>query len=413
VAPTKIRIVVLGYHVPGTGFTRVLTSVFSRLAARYEVHYLGIGHRGAVMDDVFTLYPCNLKGGDAWGISGTKELVAQVRPHVLFVFHDLAFMKGYLEAFAELRSRLALVAHFPLDGCIHQTEAVRPLEHADRVVVYTKGSRDVVLRAAASEGVQLPAVDVIPHGIDTSSFRPLAGSMESQTAHGGRAPARRAVFPQHPELAEGFIVLNANRPNFRKRIDLSIRGFALFSRDKPSNVRLHLHHAVITAEEREKLWGLVRECGMETRVHLTPGPSEGVPSDAGLNEIYNAADVGLNTSMGEGWGLVSFEHASTGAAQIVPRHSACDELWNGRADLIEPVETIEPPYSPLQHRVVSVEGVCASLGRLYGDREYLRSQSILAHRNATGAGRSWDQVAALWDRFFAEAASVSRLGGAA
>ena len=29
-----------------------------------------------------------------------------------------------------------------------------------------------------------------------------------------------------------------------------------------------------------------------------------------LNTIYNTADVGINTCKGDGWGLVSFEHAA-------------------------------------------------------------------------------------------------------
>ena len=42
-----------------------------------------------------------------------------------------------------------------------------------------------------------------------------------------------------------------------------------------------------------------------------------------LNVLYNACDVGLNTSEGEGFGLIALEHAAAGAAQVVPRHSAC------------------------------------------------------------------------------------------
>ena len=52
-------------------------------------------------------------------------------------------------------------------------------------------------------------------------------------------------------------------------------------------------------------------------------------SNDDLNRLYGACDVGVNTSCGEGWGLVSFEHALTGAAQVVPRNSVCEELWEG------------------------------------------------------------------------------------
>jgi len=48
--------------------------------------------------------------------------------------------------------------------------------------------------------------------------------------------------------------------------------------------------------------------------------------DRELNLLYNACDVGLNTASSEGWGMVSFEHAATGAAQIVPRSWVCGEV---------------------------------------------------------------------------------------
>lgn len=35
--------------------------------------------------------------------------------------------------------------------------------------------------------------------------------------------------------------------------------------------------------------------------------------------------------MGEGWGLVSFEHGASGPAVIVPDHTSCAELWRGRS----------------------------------------------------------------------------------
>jgi D-inositol-3-phosphate glycosyltransferase len=36
-------------------------------------------------------------------------------------------------------------------------------------------------------------------------------------------------------------VLNANRNQPRKRIDITLRGFALFAVDKPETVQLYLH----------------------------------------------------------------------------------------------------------------------------------------------------------------------------
>jgi hypothetical protein len=42
-----------------------------------------------------------------------------------------------------------------------------------------------------------------------------------------------------------------------------------------------------------------------------------VITDEGINQLYNIADIGINTSDGEGFGLCQLEHMFTGAPQIV------------------------------------------------------------------------------------------------
>jgi glycosyltransferase involved in cell wall biosynthesis len=47
-----------------------------------------------------------------------------------------------------------------------------------------------------------------------------------------------------------------------------------------------------------------------------------------LNKVYNAADIGINTCIGEGWGLVNSEHGSVGVAQVVPDHTSLAEIFD-------------------------------------------------------------------------------------
>jgi hypothetical protein len=74
--------------------------------------------------------------------------------------------------------------------------------------------------------------------------------------------------------------------------------------------------------------------------------------------------------MGEGFGLVSFEHAATGAPQVVPAHPALCELWQDGAELVRSVRPMHTEYSPLLMGEVDANAVAESLSRLYGDREY-------------------------------------------
>jgi D-inositol-3-phosphate glycosyltransferase len=47
-----------------------------------------------------------------------------------------------------------------------------------------------------------------------------------------------------------------------------------------------------------------------------------------LNQVYNAADIGINTCIGEGWGLVNSEHGATGVMQVVPDHTSLAEIFD-------------------------------------------------------------------------------------
>ena len=342
--------VAVGPLLPGSGFSRVLRAVLGRLAGVWDVHLLGIGYSGPECEfGGATLYPVNLAGGDVFGAFAAAKLVEELDARVVLLVNDFWMLHPHLRTLAGGRARI--VAYVPVDGRIVDDRYLAPLAAVDRFAAYTEFGRRELER-----WVDVP-VSVIPHGVDTDMFRPV-----------GPRP-------------DGFVVLNANRPLERKRIDLTLEGFTRFARGKPPDVRLRLHHAL--DDPRHEL---------AERVDV----STGVLSDEELNLVYNSCHVGVNTAMGEGWGLVSFEHAATGAAQIVPDSSACAELWAGSAEVVPAEDTGVPRWSPLGMRTVSAEGVAAALERLYADRDHLQALSDAAYRNATHPRYSWDAIGEQW-----------------
>ena len=219
----------------------------------------------------------------------------------------------------------------------------------------------------------------------------------------GRAAAKRKVFAGLQDLDDSFIVLNASRPDKRKRIDLTIEGFARFAAGKPANVRLCLHHAIMGEREQNQIRSRVERFDLKERLYLNPLVG-GIVGDAELNLLYNACDVGLTTSMGEGWGLVSFEHGAAGAAQIVPDHSACAEVWSGRAEMIPPTMRTIPWFSTLEMGEVSAEGVAQALNNLYCNPQRRRQLAQAAYQAALNPEYSWDAIANRFDDLFAELA---------
>jgi D-inositol-3-phosphate glycosyltransferase len=118
--------------------------------------------------------------------------------------------------------------------------------------------------------------------------------------------------------------------------------------------------------------------------------------DERLNLIYNACDVGVNSAAAEGWGLVSFEHAATGAAQLVPGHGACLELWRD-AGVLLPVAA-----DSRGREVTTPSAVADALAGLYEDRSLLAERSRAASEHARADRFSWHAIAQQWEALLRE-----------
>ncbi len=386
-----VKLIAIGFNTFGTGLTRVMQSILRRLADDHEIHYLGIGYSGeTIRDRGLTIYPTNPKGGDVFAAFQAARLIEEIQPQLVFILHDIWMFEHYLRILGPYRDRLKIVAYIPLDGKITNESVARPLKDADRVVVYTEFARSQFEHAFQRIGPGFPDVDVIPHGIDRTRFFPLPG---------GRTNAKQEVFPDLQDPSHSFVVLNASRPDRRKRLDLTIAGFAQFVRDKPPNVKLCLHHAFLGQHEDDEIHSFIRKFGVEDRVYLNP-QGGGVRDDRELNVLYNACDVGINTSMGEGWGLVSSEHGATGAAQIVPDHTACAELWAGRGELIPVAKSYIPEFSVLEMGEVSAQGVAQCLENLYRDPNRRRELAQAAFQAAQNPAYCWDAIAREFEQLF-------------
>jgi len=407
----RVRLIAIGYNIAGTGLTRVMHSIMRRLADRHEIHYLGIGYSGAVVRDRgLVIYPTNPKGGDVFAAFQAKRLIEDIHPDVVFVLHDLWMFEYYLRLFGPYRNGLKIAAYIPLDGRIVREEDAAALERADRVVAYTQFGRaqfqGAFRKLRERDGTRnFPEVDIIPHGIDPGRFFPFAELTQASFASPGRAHAKSRVFGESLGSAESFVVLNVCRPDKRKRVDLTVRGFARFAAGKPPGIRLCLHHAHMDDDLERGLLEVIRECGIGARVLMNPLGTR-VVDDAEMNLLYNACDVGITTSLGEGWGLVNCEHGAAGAAQIVPDHTACAELWRGRGELIAPGRSYVPAFSPLEMGEVSAEGVAQALERLY--RDPARCQMLARAASADNPSPPWDVVARQFEELFVTLARDSK-----
>lgn len=398
-ANERPRVLVVGDAGVPTGFARVIEGIFRPLADKYEIHHLGTNYSGDPHHYPWKVYRA-ASGGDVWGTNRIVSLVEHTRPDLIFILNDIWIQSQYLTALGALKAHPPVIAYCPIDGGPIQVEAVAPLDRVARFVTYTAFGRTQIEAAVAAQReidseFDFAEVEVIPHGVDTDLFRRLG---EPAAA---RREARRLILPQLTDPDDHFIVLNANRNQPRKRIDITLRGFALFAEDKPPSVQLYLH---MGAEDLG--WNVLqlgRRYGIEDRLIMSSlHPDLPTVPSGQMNLIYNACEVGLNTSAAEGWGLVSFEHAAAGGAQVVPRHSACAELWEGSAVLVEPAMDFIFEKTLTTGWLVTPEAVASALEQLYRSPETLEMLSAKAHALAHRPEYQWEAIARRWDQLFRE-----------
>jgi D-inositol-3-phosphate glycosyltransferase len=396
----NLSILMVGQYVPTSGLTSVLEYLIGHLKHCFRISLIGLNYHGPRLDMGARVYPDVLteRGSAGFGNNNLEALFEAGKPDIVFLFNDVSNQAACLKQIqAAAGKRRKIVTYTAVDGEVVEGELFSGLSGADRCVFFSEfGGRQ------AGRHIDPSRLAIIPHGVDTALFYPYSGSVEAQFEGEGRRSVRRVLFSKRPDLLDAFIVLNANRPWSRKRVDLTMKGFALFAHDKPANVKLFLHHARTDDRERAKILRIANNLGISERLILNPiidGKSE-VPVEE-LNLLYNACDVGVNTAMGEGWGLVSFEHAATGAPQIIPRHSACCDVWDGAVEFLDPVDDDVFLFAPhCRLKTVAAEDLAGKLERLYREPEYRCCMAKSAYHRATLPKYQWALIARQWEALF-------------
>lgn len=351
----KKRVLFISDAVAPTGFSTVAHNIITNLPTEeYEVHHLGVNYRGDPHNFHWAIYPASL-GGDIWGFRRIPDF-AKFDFDFIFILNDVWVINTYLEqikkGFGE--NIPPVIVYFPVDSMFLDKDWFQHFDIVTKVFVYTYFGYEQVKPFVEEEKLA-----IMPHGIDPSKFYRVPG---------GKFAARKELFPARPDFQEGWIVLNANRNQPRKRVDLSIEGFALFAEDKPENVKLYLHMGM-----KDMGWDIIKltqRYKIDHRVILTNTlPNLQTIPIQHLNTIYNACDVGLNTSLGEGWSLTNMEHASIGGVQVVPNHSALTELYQDCGILIPVNQWLTGNETLTVSGMVSQEDVAEALQTAYDSRE--------------------------------------------
>lgn len=361
-----------------TGFGRVAENILPVLAEKHDIAVLAVNFWGDPTDLPYRLYPAQVGGTDPYGSHRIPEILAKEQPDVVIAVNDIWILNQLWAKAKPYQKQLGFkwYSYFPVDSYGFFPEVFAHASEWDGMGTYTQFGLEEIRKA----GCDLPC-DVIPHGIDRSTFFKV-----------DQAEARKELGVDE----NAFLVFNGNRNQPRKRIDLTIKGFIEFAKDKP-DAKLWLHMG-----KKDQGWDLIplfkriaRDFDYDSKGKLVLTSKDFdvtncLPADR-LNLVYNAVDVGVNTCIGEGWGLVNFEHAATGTAQIVPDHTSCKEIFSG-IPLI-PIESWEVDRNyGLDRGQPSPSGLAQILNHYYENRDDLKKVGDWCYDMTQQDVYSWDTI---------------------
>lgn len=369
-----------------TGFGRVTHSIGERLVTKYghDVSVLAVNYRGDYYDTQLKLYMPTLKvAHDIYGLSRVLEMMDIVQPDVVVIVNDpqvvlkMLFDNAWDETRILLRHK-PIIAYMPIDGT-NQPPSWQNLTGAATQVAMTKFGQDF-----------MPGSELVYHGVDSETFHPLSEgpiTLSTGAVIKTKQEAKQA-FGYDPDK---FLVLRVDRNSTRKNYPDSVKALWAFMR-RHDDVQAHFHCQAIDMSGTNLTQMLGREPDLQDRFFFSDEMDtyKGWPEND-LAALYNAADVFLSTSWGEGFGLTLAEAAACGVPILAQNVSAIPEVVGPGGYLMEPLREVTVPSGEDQW-IPDVAAFEAGLERLYNGAGSRRKLGI-AGREHVKESFSWDVAA--------------------
>jgi glycosyltransferase involved in cell wall biosynthesis len=262
-----------------------------------------------------TDFPDNVEVYDAWanenpkkmgfGLEQVTSFVTRNRPDVVIIYNDMYVLTNMISQLQQVPNKqFKIIAYIDQVYLNQKPKFIETINKTtDLAILFTPYWEEI----AKKQGITIPTC-YLRHGLNSSTYYPISKTI-----------ARMSYKLNDND----FVILNLNRNQPRKRWDICIQAFVEVIHRFPNEPIV-----LLIGTELDGAWNLLEiferelvkremtlEFGMK-HILLIEKPQQ--LSDADVNLLYNAADIGINTCDGEGFGLCNFQHAAIGKPQIVP-----------------------------------------------------------------------------------------------
>lgn len=413
---TEKKVLILCDYVARTGFGTVSKNIVSELkrafGQRLKKTIVAVNYFGDPFWEDESTYVISAKLNDVnqddYGRYFFLKHLQETDYDGIFICQDLGVIRPFIEVLQHIknekrdsnRKTFKSIFYFPVD-CHIVEELTRDIEFFDLLVTYTEFGRNEVLRFKPELKGR---IKVIPHGNNSKDFYPIPDEQ--------RSAFRREYFGEN---ADKFIITNVNRNQPRKDIPNTIFGFIEAKRIWEPHLPepfLYLH-----CHPQDPMGWDIRAIMLQTDLEedvdykLLPKEHELAMVDTEMvNKIYNASDVFLSTTLGEGWGLTYSEAAACRLPIVAPYTTSFMEMsgYGSRAFMLETIYPICQPNDNVVREQTDIYEVAEKLlevsNAIHSNSEGLRSKVESNFKWVRGL--EWSEVCKLWVDYFKQVYSL-------
>jgi glycosyltransferase involved in cell wall biosynthesis len=304
-----MRFLLVSTHIDQiTGYSKVSYNLINELSkTSHKVFHFGFQRNQAKAN--VRKYPQGVYSYDAeanedpkeqgFGFNKIYEYIELVNPDVVMIYNDPLIINKFIESMKHDKATSTYKLWIYIDQVY--TGIAKPLidtihTHADKIFCFSD-----IWKSRFSNYGDFPEVHVLEHGLDKSFFK-ISNTEQIK---------KKLNLP-----ADAIVLLNANRNSQRKRLDLTLQGFSKIISKNPNAYLMMITNLKQGPYDIPTIWRNEVLPEYHNRLLLIDS-SKGDMTDSMLNELYNIADIGVNTSDGEGYGLCQLEHLALGKPQVV------------------------------------------------------------------------------------------------
>jgi glycosyltransferase involved in cell wall biosynthesis len=316
---------------------------------------------------------------------------------VSVVLHDPAAVWQYLfsnpyDPDQRLLERPVL-AYCPIDGYDYPADWLEILPQAVNLVAMSEFGH----RTFRPSGL-------VPHGVDSDAFYPV--SDDTPILIEGRELTTKADCKGALGFDPAkFLILRVDTNTGRKDYAATIKATAPFL-ETHRDVAMHLHAATHPASPGVNIPQMLNRYDLldgQVTTSAIADPNIGW-DERELLVLYNAADVFISTSRGEGFGLTLAESLACGVPVIASNVSAIPETVGPGGVLIESDRRITVPAGQ-DLCLPDIEAFADALERIYTNEVWRTELGVKGRKHVTDSFNGWGNAV---DRFhdFIEAAAA-------